>query len=101
MMPILFIHLCSLLSELERLSKRDPPLLPAHRQQKYQESIKQWFAARQLSINSPDIDLVVLLSALFPEKRTDRVYAIKLPRLTKLLKRCLGLGKHRLGMLDQ
>lgn len=101
MMPILFIHLCSLLSELERLSKRDPPLLPAHRQQKYQESIKQWFAARQLSINSPDIDLVVLLSALFPEKRADRVYAIKLPRLTKLLKRCLGLGKHRLGMLDQ
>lgn len=100
-MPILFIHLSSLLSELERWSKRDPPLLPAHRQQKYQGSIKQWFAARQLSINSPEIDLVVLLSALFPEKRTDRVYAIRLPRLTKLLKRCLGLGKDRLGMLDQ
>ena len=101
MMPILFIHLCTLLSELESLSKRDPPLLPAHRQQKYQESIKQWFAARQISINSPDIDLAVLLSAFFPDKRTDRVYAIRLPRLTKLLKRCLGLGKDRLGMLDQ
>ena len=100
-MPILFVHLCNLLSDLEGLSRRDPPLLPAYRQQRYQESIKQWFSARQVFINSPDIDLVSLLSALFPEKRTDRVYAIKLPRLTKLLKRCLGLGKDRLGMLDQ
>ena len=100
-MPILFVHLCNLLSDLEGLSRRDPPLLPAYRQQRYQESIKQWFSARQVFINSPDIDLVALLSALFPEKRTDRVYAIKLPRLTKLLKRCLGLGKDRLGMLDQ
>ena len=100
-MPILFVHLCSLLSGLEGLSRRDPPLLPAYCQQRYRESIKQWFNARQISINSPDIDLVALLSALFPEKRTDRVYAIKLPRLTKLLKRCLGLGKDRLEMLDQ
>lgn len=100
-MPLLFVKLCTLLSDLERLSTRDPPLLPAHRQQRYLETIKQWFTARQVFINSPDIDLVALLSAIFPEKRTDRVYAIKLPRLTRLLKRCLGLGKDRVEMLDQ
>lgn len=100
-MPLLFTQLSSLLSDLEKLSKRDPPLLPAYRQQKYQETIKQWFTARQLSINSADVDLVALLSALFPEKRTDRVYATKLKRLTNLLKRCLGLGKDRQEMLDQ
>ena len=100
-MPILFTHLCNLLSDLEGYSRQDPPLLPVYRQQSYRESIKQWFIARKIFINSPDIDLVALLSALFPDKRTDRVYAIKLPRLTKLLKRCLGLGKDRLGMLDQ
>lgn len=100
-MPLLFIQLCNLLSDLEKLSKRDPPLLPAHRQQRYRETIKQWFTARQLSIRSPDIEIIALLSALFPERRTDRVYAIKLKRLTSLLKRCLCLGKVRLEMLDQ
>lgn len=100
-MPILFLHLCNLLSDLEKLSKRDPPLLPAYRQQGYRETIKQWFTTYRISINSPDIDLVALLSALFPEKRTDRVYALKLKRLTGLLKRCLCLGKDRLEMLDQ
>ncbi len=100
-MPILFVQLCSLLSDLENLARRDPPLLPAHRQHQYQELIKQWFTVHQVSINSSDIDLVALLSALLPERRTDRVYGIKLPRLTKLLKRCLGLGTDRLGMLDQ
>ena len=100
-MPLLFTHLCNLLSDLEKLSKRDPPLLLAYRQQKYRETIIQWFTARRVSINTPDIDVVALLSALFPEKRTDRVYAIKLKRLTNLLKRCLELGKTRAEMLDQ
>ncbi|KAF6218993.1 hypothetical protein HO133_005537 [Letharia lupina] len=100
-MPLLFLQLCNLLSDLEKVSHRDPPLLPAHRQQRYRENIEQWFTTHRVSINSPDIDLVVLLSALFPEKRTDRVYNIKLKSLTNLLKRCLGLGKDRLEMLDQ
>ncbi len=100
-MLLLFTQFCNLLSDLERLSKRDPPLLPLYRQQRYRETIKQWFTARRVSINTPDIDVVALLSALFPEKRTDRVYAIKLKRLTNLLKRCLDLGKDRVEMLNQ
>ena len=100
-MPLLFTQLCDLLSDLERLSRRDPPLLISHRQQRYRETVQQWFNARQVSINSPEITIVSLLSALFPEKRTDRVYGIQLKSLTKLLKRCLCLGKDRLEMLDQ
>lgn len=100
-MPLLFCQLCNLLSDLEKLSRQDPPLLPAYRQQRYRETIKQWFTAHHIFVNSPDVDLVALLSALFPKKRTDRVYAIKLERLTKLLKRCLCLGKDRVDMLEQ
>lgn len=100
-MPVLFIQLCTLLSDLENISKRDPPLLPAYRQQRYRETINQWFTTHRVTVNSPDIDPVALLSALFPAKRTDRVYALKLKRLTGLLKRCLCLGKDRLEMLDQ
>ena len=100
-MPLLFIQICNLLSDLESLSKRDPPLLPAYRQQKYRETIKQWFTARRVSINSPDTDPIALLSAIFPGRRTDRIYAIQLKRLTNLLKRCLCLGKDRAEMLDQ
>lgn len=100
-MPLLFVQLCNLLSALETLSKRDPPLLPTHRQQRYRETIKQWLTVHHVSINSADFDIVALLSALFPAKRTDRVYAIRLKTLTNLLKRCLCLGKDRLDMLDQ
>lgn len=98
-MPLPFSQLCDLLSFLESLSRRDPPLLPAIRKHKYDEAIQQWF--RNVSSKSLDIDAVALLSALFPEKRTDRVYGVQLKSLTKLLKRCLCLGKDRLGILDQ
>ena len=100
-MLLLLTQLCTLLSDLEKISKRDPPLLPAYRQQSYRETIKQWFAARHVSIRLPDTELIALLSALFPGKRTDRVYAIKLKSLTKILKRCLGLGNDRQEMLEQ
>ena len=100
-MPLLFAQLCDLLSALEDLSRRDPPLLPARLRLRYNETIKSWFVKHPVSINSLDVDAVALLSTLFPAKRTDRVYHIQLKRLTKLLKRCLCLGKDRIAVLDQ
>ena len=100
-MPLLFAQLCDLLSALEDLSRRDPPLLPARLRLRYNETIKSWFVNHPVSINSLDVDAVALLSTLFPAKRNDRVYHIQLKRLTKLLKRCLCLGKDRLAILDQ
>ena len=100
-MPLLFTQLCDLLSALEDLSLRDPPLLPARLHSRYYHTLKSWFTTHRVSINSPDIDVTALLSALFPAKRTDRVYNIQLKRLTRLLKRCLCLGTARLSILDQ
>ena len=100
-MPLLFTQLCDLLSALENLSQCDPPLLPARLHQRYNETLKSWFTTHRISIDSTDIDAVALLSALFPTKRTDRVYHIQLKRLTRLLKRCLCLGTERMPILDQ
>ena len=100
-MPLLLTRLCDLLSALEDLSTRDPPYLPARYNQRLNEVITSWFKSHNVSINSPDIDVVALLSALFPGKRTDRVYNIQPPRLTKLLRRCLRLGRSRWPQLDQ
>lgn len=100
-MPLLFTQLCDLLSALEDLSTRDPPLLAARHRQRLNETIGSWFTSHKITINSPDVDAVALLSALFPAKRTDRVYNIQPPKLTKLLRRCLRLGKTRWPQLDQ
>lgn len=100
-MPLLFTQFCDLLSALEDYSVRDPPLPPATPRQKNSETIRSWFAAYRITINSPDVDAVALLSALFPAKRTDRVYSIKPPSLTRSLRRWLGLGSSRWPQLDQ
>ncbi|KAL9100488.1 MAG: hypothetical protein Q9163_004143 [Psora crenata] len=100
-MHLLLTQLCELLSILEEIRKRDPPLLPESYRQKYKTAITQWFASHNLSIYNAPVEPAVLLSALFPAKRTDRVYNIRIPRLTNTLKRCLGLGLGRLKQLDQ
>ena len=100
-MPLLFSHLCDLLSTLENLSKRDPPLLPARYYQRVNDTIKTWFTCRRVSIASPDVDAVALLSALFPAKRSDRVYFIQPPKLSQRLRRWLCLGNSRWPLLVQ
>lgn len=100
-MPLLFAHLCDLLSALEDLLKRDPLLLPARLRQRSNDTVKSWFRSHRVSINSPDVDAVALLSALFPAKRTDRVYGIQSPSLTRSLRRWLLLGSGRWPQLDQ
>jgi len=100
-MPLLFTQFCDLLSTLEDHSTRDPPLPPARLRQQNTETIKSWFTAYRVSINSPEVDAVALLSALFPAKRTDRVYRLQSPSLTRSLRRWLGLGSSRWPQLDQ
>lgn len=100
-MPILFHDLCDLLSALECVAGYDIPLIPALLHQKHREVVQQWFSKHQVSIHSSNIDPTALLSAIFPAKRTDRVYSIQPPRLTKILKRCLSLGTSRSSQLDQ
>lgn len=100
-MPLLFKNLCDLLSTLESYSSRRSPLLPAKREKLYSETITQWFRYHKISLDSPDIDPVVLLSALLPARRTDRVYGIQAQSLSRKLRRCLNLGEGRWQQLEQ
>ena len=101
LMPLLFKKLCDLLSDLESYSSRQPPLLPARREKLYLETITQWFRIHKICVDSSDVDPVVLLSALLPARRTDRVYGIQAQSLSRKLRRCLNLGEGRWQQLEQ
>ena len=100
-MPLNFHDLCTLLSDLESYCICVPPLLPVSLKQKVQERTRQWFRNHKITITSVGVDVVALLSALFPEKRTDRVYSLKAPSLSRRLRGCLCLGNGRWQLLDQ
>ena len=100
-MPLLFIEFCELLSTLEKISRHDPPYLPAQVRQKYQDTVQSWFASYKVSIHSPGVDPTVLLSALYPAKRTDRVYNIQAMSLSRKLRRSLQLGIGRWPELER
>ena len=100
-MPILFSDFCTLLSDLESFCSRHLPLLQRPREELNRHTITQWFHKHRVSIDSTDVNAVVLLSSLFPVRRTDRVYNIQAPSLSRLLRRCLSLGSGRWQQLEQ
>ena len=99
-MPFRFSYLCDLLSSLEAHQSRDPPYLPARLKDECRKTIEQWFRSHRARIDSSTTDLVALLSALFPERRTDRVYRLKEPSLVRIFGRCLFLGATRARALN-
>lgn len=100
-MPLPFVDFCTLLSDLESISARQTPLKEKRRDEVYKETISQWLHKHQVSVTSPDVSAVVVLSSLLPARRTDRVYSIQAPALSKYLRKCLSIGKSRWGQLDQ
>ncbi|KAJ6110797.1 hypothetical protein N7486_003032 [Penicillium sp. IBT 16267x] len=65
------------------------------------QTIAKWFTRHDRHINHPDTDRLALLSCMFPERRTDRVYWLQATSLTRVIGRCLGLGSSRISELDQ
>ncbi len=100
-MPLIFKHLCDLLSDLESHATRRPPWPPARREKLFQDTITRWFHTHEISLDSPHVDPVVLLSALLPARRTDRVYNLQAPSLSRRLRRVLCLGAGRWQQLDE
>lgn len=100
-MPVLFADFCMLLSDLESFCTRHPPLPQARRSELNQHTITQWFHKHKVSIESTDVNAVVILSSLFPVQRTDRVYNLQALSLSRLLRRCLSLGRGRWQQLEQ
>lgn len=100
-MPFHFSVLCQLLSRLEVLATHDPSSTPKVVASKSEAEILAWFTQHRLEVDDLGTDGVALLSALLPEKRTDRIYQLQPPSLTKVLGRCFGLGSSRMLLLQR
>ena len=100
-MPLKFHELCTLLSDLESYFVRVVPLHPNILRKRVQERTRQWFQSHKITITSPEIDAVALLSALLPGERTDRIYSLKAQSLSRRLRGCLCLGAGRWQLLDE
>ncbi|KAF1986569.1 hypothetical protein K402DRAFT_454217 [Aulographum hederae CBS 113979] len=94
-MPFKFTYFCDLLSDLEKIQLRDPPLLRDARRLKIQSTVENWFKTHRRTIEDRSTNQVALLSTLFPERRTDRVYHIQEASLEKIAGRCLCLNSSK------
>ena len=95
-MTLLFVHFCDLLEALEAISNHDPTFLPSEQRRKVTEAISAWFLTHR-----PKVQPQIILSALFPARRTDRVYSIQCKRLSRQLGRFLSLGHARFQELNK
>lgn len=100
-MPLPFVDFCTLLSDLESVSARRPPLSEKERDEVYRQTLNGWLHKHHVSVNSPDVNVAVILSSLLLERRTDRVYGIQGPALSKHLRKCLSIGKGRWDQLEK
>ncbi|KAF2087505.1 hypothetical protein K490DRAFT_73867 [Saccharata proteae CBS 121410] len=100
-MPFKFSSICDLLESLERIELRDPPLLRDRKALEKQKVVLDWFRQHRKAIDAPDCNGVAILSTLFPERRTDRVYGIQALRLQRLAARCLRLTVQKAKELER
>lgn len=100
-LPLLFVDFCTLLSDLESVFACKPTLNEKKRDEFHKQTISGWLHKHHVSVNSPDVNVVVILSSLLPGRRTDRVYGIQVPALSKYLRKCLSIGKSRWDQLER
>ncbi|KPM44021.1 hypothetical protein AK830_g2568 [Neonectria ditissima] len=91
-MPLPFALVCELLDSSHELSVA---------RKKNAHIVTRWFTRHRDRINAHDTNLAALLSTLLPEKRSDRVYCIQVPRLEKIIGRAFFLGSSRIAELSQ
>ncbi|PNS16516.1 DNA ligase 4 [Sphaceloma murrayae] len=95
-MALKFSVFSHLLTTLEDVVRRDPPLLPADSNARLTKEIQSWFRAHRRAIDGLDVaGAAALLSSFLPERRTDRVYGLQQTSLCRLLCRGLGLSSIR------
>jgi DNA ligase-4 len=94
-MPFLFSYVCDLLQRLEDNRVARSGL------KSNATIIQEWFRGHQTQLCRDDHSSAPLLSALLPEKRTDRVYLIREKKLQIVIGRALGLGRSRIAQLGR
>jgi len=97
-MPFKFNHICRLLENLENIKCHD---LQSRKQEATRKTVMDWFAQHRSTLDAPDANGVAILSTLFPERRTDRVYGIRSKRLENIVCRCLRLNKAKTARLSK
>ncbi|KAL8735030.1 MAG: hypothetical protein Q9166_001155 [cf. Caloplaca sp. 2 TL-2023] len=100
-MPFLFSAVTDLLQALEDNAASTKRAIKGWLDQKNKDHIESWIKSYKVTVDSPTVDAVAVLSALFPDKRTDRVYGLQAPKLSKILGRNFKLGIARLKQLDK
>jgi DNA ligase-4 len=94
-MPFLFSYVCDLLQSL------DNNRLARSGLRSKATIIQDWFSGHQAQLYRDELDTAALLSALLPEKRTDRVYFLREKKLQTVIGRALGLGRSRIAQLGR
>ena len=93
-MPFPYRFVCDLLQQLEEearsTSKEKTPNRPI---------IERWFHEHRVRLDAPTVNGCAVISALLPERRTDRVYGIQVPRLESIVGQALILGSSRVKEL--
>lgn len=89
-MPFPFGAVCDLLQSLENDPKR-----PARAKKGSTQIVHEWFDRHEELLDQTDVDKVALLSTLLPERRTDRVFSIKEPRLERIVAKACLLGDRK------
>ncbi|KAI9035313.1 ATP dependent DNA ligase domain protein [Aspergillus affinis] len=95
-----FQHLCDLLSSLEsnRITKAATQSRSTDPDARV---VSLWFRQHAKRLRQADTDQLAVLSCLFPEKRTDRVYMLQDISLSRVIGRCLLLGSSRRQELEK
>lgn len=95
-----FTYLCDLLSKLED-NRTIKASTAAKNSNPDIRAVSRWFTQHERRIHGRDTCRLALLSCLFPEKRTDRVYWLQDTSLARVIGRCLLLGSSRRAELDR
>lgn len=94
-----FTFLCDLLSSIEK-NRTVKATTAAKNNNPDTRVVASWFTQHGKQIHSQNTDRHALLSCLFPEKRTDRVYWLQDASLARIVGRCLLLGSSRREQLE-
>lgn len=100
-MPFDLTHIFKLLQDLEAIYQHDPRMLKVQEDAAIREATDDWFGKHRRALERRDTNLVAVLSCLFPERRTDRVYNIQVKSLKGIVCRSLFFSHQRRAHIDE
>ena len=89
-MSLQFLNICQLFEQLSSLRNLESREL----------SVQEWFEQHQSRIQHRGAPALALVSCLFPEKRADRVYALRTQQLEHMVTKAACLGHTRVSELQ-